>query len=73
MDWSTRKERGNRDKKIVMVKVNNIGKNRYSNNKKFSLLGKSPGLISLASNPSVGTGYSGFVGKGAALLLDSLG
>jgi hypothetical protein len=34
-------------------------KNRYSNNKKFSLLGKSSGLIPLVSNPGIGAWYSG--------------
>jgi hypothetical protein len=36
----------------------------YNNNKKFSLLGKSSGLSPLASNPDIGTWYSGLCGEG---------
>jgi hypothetical protein len=32
-----------------------IQKNRYNNNKKFSLLSKSSGFIPLASNPVIGS------------------
>jgi hypothetical protein len=48
----------NKDKKIVMEKVT-MQKNRYNNNKKFSLLGKSSGLTPLVCNPGIGTWYSG--------------
>jgi hypothetical protein len=47
----------------VMVKlITQKNKNRYSNNKKFSLLGKSSGFISLVSNPSIGAWYSRLCG-----------
>jgi hypothetical protein len=47
-----------------MVKLIIKKKNRYSNNKKFSLLGKSSGLIPLVSNPGIGAWYSGICGEG---------
>jgi hypothetical protein len=56
-----------------MVKVNNIEKNRYSNNKKFSLLNESSGLIPLASNPGIGAWYSRICGEGSAPLVRHLG
>jgi hypothetical protein len=45
----------------------------YSNNKKFSLLGKSSGLIPLASILILVLGILGFVEKGAAPLVRQLG
>jgi hypothetical protein len=39
----------------------------------FSLLGKSSGVISLASNPDIDTWYSGLSGEMLPLLVDSLG
>jgi hypothetical protein len=58
----------NGDMKIVMVKLiiqkkKERKKTRYNNNKKFSLLGRSSGLIPLASNPGIGTSYSGLCGE----------
>jgi hypothetical protein len=68
--WIVAQERGeseegkNRDKKIVMVKLTTQEKkNRYSN-KKFSLLGKSSGLIPLVSNPGIGAWCAGLCGEG---------
>jgi hypothetical protein len=52
------------DKKIVMVKLIIQKKNCCSNNKMFSLLGKSSGLIPLVSNSF---GVLDFVGKGCCL------
>jgi hypothetical protein len=77
--WIVAQERGeseegkNRDKKIVMVKLTTQEKkNRYSN-KKFSLLGKSSGLIPLVSNPGIGAWYSGLCWGGCCpFLLDRL-
>jgi hypothetical protein len=72
--WNVVQEKGgnegskNRDKKIVMVKLiiqKKIQKNtKYSNDKKFSLLGKSSGVIPLVSSPGIGAWYSGLCGKG---------
>jgi hypothetical protein len=48
-------------------KVNNTEKekkNRYNNNKKFSLPGKSSGLIPLVFNPGIGVWYTGLCGEG---------
>jgi nitrate reductase NapE component len=61
MDYSTRRGK---------VK----GSENRDNNKKFSLLCKSSGLIPLLSNPGIG-GYSimVFVGKGAAPLVRQIG
>jgi hypothetical protein len=39
-------------------------KSRYTNNKKFSLLGKSFGVISLASNTGISAWYSELCGEG---------
>jgi hypothetical protein len=39
-------------------------KNRY-NNKNFSLVSNSSGLIPLVSNPGIGTWYFGLCGEGA--------
>jgi hypothetical protein len=39
-------------------------KNRYNENKKFSLLGKSSGLIPLVSNLAIGAWSSGLCGEG---------
>jgi hypothetical protein len=54
-----------------MQKKKKPKKPRYSNNKKFSLLDKSSGLIPLVSNPGIGAWYSGLcVGRVLFLLLD---
>jgi hypothetical protein len=47
-------------------------KNRYNNNKKFSLLSKSPGLTPLVSNLVLVLGYWALWGTVLPLLLDSL-
>jgi hypothetical protein len=53
---------------MVMVKLIIQKKiTRYSNNKKFSLLGKSSGVILLMSNPDVGAWYSGLCGQECCL------
>jgi hypothetical protein len=68
--WIVAQEKGGneglktKEKKIVMVKLviqrKRKRKNtRYSNNKKFNLLGKSPGVIPLVSNLGVCAWYSG--------------
>jgi hypothetical protein len=56
-----------RDKKIARVKLiiqTKQNKTRYKNNKKFSLLGESSGLIPLVSHSGIGASYSGFCEKG---------
>jgi hypothetical protein len=59
-----------RDKKIVTKKL--IIKNKGTTTKNFSLLGKSLGLILLASNPGIDGWYFGFWEEGLPLLLDIL-
>jgi hypothetical protein len=39
-------------------------KKQVSDNKKFSVIGKSSGVIPLASNPGIGTWYSWLCGEG---------
>jgi hypothetical protein len=48
-------------------------KSRYNNNKKFSMLSKSSGLISLASNPGISARYSGPCGEGCCFLVGQPG
>jgi hypothetical protein len=43
---------------MVKLRILKKKRKRYNNNKKFSLLSKSPGLIPLASNPSIGAWHS---------------
>jgi hypothetical protein len=52
--------------KIVMVKlIKNTKQNtRYSNNRKFSLVGKSSGVIPSATNPGICAWYFGLCGEG---------
>jgi hypothetical protein len=44
-------------------KVNNTKKNQLQQKQNFNLMGNSPGLIHLASNPGIGAWYSGLCGE----------
>jgi hypothetical protein len=54
----------NKDKKIVLMRLIIQGKKPSTTTTKFSLLGKSSGLIPLVYNPGIGTWYSGLWGEG---------
>jgi hypothetical protein len=59
--------------KVVMVKLIIQEKNIYSTKKEFSLLGKSSGLIPLASSPGIGPLCSGLCGEECCPLARQLG